>query len=531
MAPGGPEGGSAASSARDETPAPAGLSAAVAAALGLVLARSFVFVFFEGANFDSDQAVFGLMAKHLAELRAFPLFMYEQSYMLAVTTWLAAPVVAVLGPTVTAIKLPVLVINLAFAWLLVVALVRDARLRPWGAFAAALPFVLPPVVTAALLTQHQGGNVEPFLWVLLLWVLRDRPVAFGVVAAVGCLQREFTAYGIVALVVIEVLRGSLRERGRWAFWLRAALAGAFVVALVEILHPLSTYPSQRGAGIGWRGLEPALDRASALLERTLPLLAGFFPYPVRGLNVRSTLVQAPLGPLLGVAAGVSALVLATRLLRRVGTWWRLDGRLELLLYLGLVGGQTLVAYVLFGRGRGSDSYLRYILLALLLGVAALALVLQRETASWARRLAIVVAAAWATQNAVDHGRIAAEYVASRPENPYRVLADDLVARGVRYGAGDYWVAYHVTYLARERVKLHARGFNRIREYRTLFFDNLPQAVDVRRSGPCRDGRVVGGFCVVGPPAPGKRVPRAVEGADSTPAEELPGRGMRDSIEG
>ena len=70
-----------------------------------------------------------------------------------------------------------------------------------------------------------------------------------------------------------------------------------------------------------------------------------------------------------------------------------------------------------------------------------------------------------------------------------------------------------------------------RSFVFVFFDNLPQAVDVRRSGPCRDGRVVGGFCVVGPPAPGKRVPRAVEGGDSAPAEELPGRGMRDSIEG
>jgi hypothetical protein len=523
MTPGDPGAGRADSSIREGTPPPAGLSVVVAGSLALVLMRSIVFVFFEGANFDSDQAVFGLMAKHLAELRAFPLFSYEQSYMLAVTTWLAAPVVAVLGPTVTALKLPVLAINLAFAWLLVVALVRDARLPPWGAFTAALPFVLPPVVTSALLTQHSGGNVEPFLWVLLLWVLRSRPAAFGVVAAVGCLQREFTAYGIVALVVIEVLRGRLRERGRRVFWLRATLAGAFVVLLVHALRQFSTYPGQRAAGIGWKGLEPAFDRASALLERTLPLLAGFLPYPVHGLNVRSTLVQAPLGLLLGVATVVTAFVLAVRLLRRARLPWRLDGHLELLIYLALVGAQTLVAYVLFGRGRGSDAYVRYILLALLLAVAALAVVLRRETAPWARRLAIVVIVAWAVQNAVDHGRLAAEYFASPPENPYRVLADDLVAHGVRYGAADYWVAYHVTYLARERVKLHARGFNRVGEYRTLFFDNLPKAVDVRMMGPCQGGRVVGGFCVVGPPAPRKRIPQAAEDGGAASVDE-PARG-------
>jgi hypothetical protein len=507
MAPGGPEVGSGGSSAPDETPLRAGLAAAVAAALALVLARSYVFVFYEGANFDSDQAVYGLMAKHLAELRALPLFMYAQSYMLAVTTWIAAPVVAILGPTVTALKLPVLAINLGFAWLLIVALVRDVRLHPWGAFTAALPFTVPPVVTAALLTQHAGGNVEPFLYVLLLWLLRSRPVAFGVVGAVGCLHREFTAYGVVALIVVDVLRGRLRDRGRRAFWLRAALAAVLVVALVEVLRPLSTYTGERAAGIGWKGLEPALARLSTLLARTLPLLAGLFPYPVARFNVRSTLVQAPIGPLLAAAAGVSALVLAARLVRRAVAGWRLDGALELPLYLGLVGGQALAAYVLFGRGQGADPYIRYVLLALLLATAALAAVLHLETASWARWLAIAVTAAWAAQNAVDHGRLAVEYIASRPADPHRVLADDLLARGIQYGAADYWVAYHVSYLARERVKLHARGYGRIGEYRALFLDNLPRAVDVRTGGPCPDGRVVDGFCVVGPPAPRWRVPR------------------------
>jgi hypothetical protein len=354
--------------------------------------------------------------------------------------------------------------------------------------------------------------------VLLLWILRRRPVLFGLVAAVGCLQREFTAYGIVALAVIEVLRGRLRERGRRAFWLWATAAGALVVVLVEILRPFSTYPGERGAGIGWTGLDPALGRLSTLLERTLPLLAGFFPYPVQGLNVRSTLVQAPAGTLLGVAAGITAIVLAMRLWRRVGADWRLEGRLELPLYLGLVGGQTLVAYVLFGRGRGSDAYLRYILLALLLAIAALALVLRLETASWARWLAILVTAGWAAQNVFDHGRLAVEYVAARPADPYRVLTVDLLGRGVRYGAADYWVAYHVSYLAGERVKLHARGFNRIGEYRALFLDNLPQGVDVRMSGPCPNGRVVEGFCVVGPPAPRWRVPRPLEGGEAAPAD-------------
>ena len=35
----------------------------------------------EQSFFDSDQAIVGLMAKHLSELRAFPVFFYGQTYM------------------------------------------------------------------------------------------------------------------------------------------------------------------------------------------------------------------------------------------------------------------------------------------------------------------------------------------------------------------------------------------------------------------------------------------------------------------
>ena len=56
-----------------------------------VLFRSAMFVFKPGLDFDSDQAVFGLMGKHLMEGRAFPLLHLRPHYLLAVEAWLAAP--------------------------------------------------------------------------------------------------------------------------------------------------------------------------------------------------------------------------------------------------------------------------------------------------------------------------------------------------------------------------------------------------------------------------------------------------------
>src|SRR4029079_1186882 len=68
-------------------------------AVVLVLVRCFPATWYEQLNFDSDQAIVGLMAKHLAEGRAFPLFFYGQHYMLGVQSWMAAPLFLIGGPS------------------------------------------------------------------------------------------------------------------------------------------------------------------------------------------------------------------------------------------------------------------------------------------------------------------------------------------------------------------------------------------------------------------------------------------------
>src|SRR5450759_2466303 len=69
----------------------------LAIVLLIVFCRSAIFVFRPESYFDADQGIFGLMAKHLAERRAFPLSMYGQSYILGVEAWMAAPLFAIFG--------------------------------------------------------------------------------------------------------------------------------------------------------------------------------------------------------------------------------------------------------------------------------------------------------------------------------------------------------------------------------------------------------------------------------------------------
>jgi len=213
-------------------------------ALG-VLIRSAIFVFWEQAHFDSDQAVIGLMAKQLAEGRAFPMFLYGSNYILAVEAWMAAPVFLVAGASVAALKLPLLAINIAVALLLVHLLERDGGLRPAHAGAASLFFILPPPGTSMLLVEASGVNVEPFLYALLLWLTRARPAWFGLIFAIGFLQREFTAFALAAFVVVAAVDARLftREAVRRAGIATGAAAVVFILA--ALLRP---YSSAAGPG-------------------------------------------------------------------------------------------------------------------------------------------------------------------------------------------------------------------------------------------------------------------------------------------
>jgi hypothetical protein len=189
------------------------MAPAVLAGCALVLARGALFVLYEQAHFDSDQAVVGLMARHVARGEAFPVYFYGQAYLLAIEAWLAAPFLLLFGTSVTALKAPILALNLLLVALLVRLLVRDTGLGPWSALAAALFVAAPPPVTASRLVEAQGGNVEPLVFALLLWMLRQRPWAFGALLGVAFLNREFALFAAAAWGLVALVRHGWRPRG------------------------------------------------------------------------------------------------------------------------------------------------------------------------------------------------------------------------------------------------------------------------------------------------------------------------------
>ena len=461
------------------------------AAVTIVAARSFVFVFRPESYFDSDQAVFGLMAKHLAELRAFPLFMYGQSYILGVEAWLAAPLFALFGPSATLLKLPLLAMNAVIVVLLLRIFEREAGLRPIAAFAAALPVVLPAVATAAVFVEPSGGNVEPYLYSILIWLTRTSPAVCGAIFGVGFLQRQFTVYALAALVVVELMQRRFLTRDALVRWTKLLGASAVVWILVQALRLVS---SGSGPGTSLDHLYGGSNNIAELLNRTCvsfggtfgaagrlftvhwPELLGTAPYPLAGFAIESAGTQGFDGAswLLAAIAGIPVAAVAGHLVARRGPVPCCA------VYFTMVGVFSVCGY-LFGRcGEVSVWGLRYELLSPL-GLAGLACWFLAVHPPRAAILAWSAAvAAWMAVIVVPHVRLAAEYARNPPTPAKQELIRVLRAKRVRYATADYWLAYYVTFMTNERIIVAANEVQRIYSYNDIIREHAAETIHLSR---------------------------------------------------
>ena len=491
-------------------------------AVALVILRSAVFVFSD-AVFDSDQAIVGLMTKHLAEGRAIPVLYYGLDYLLGIEAWLAAPLFWLFGASVMALKLPLLAMNVALAVLLIVLLERELGLRPLIGLLVATPFILAPPGTTNYFLEANGGQSEPLLVALLLWVTRRRPLTFGAVLAFGYLHRVFAAYALVALVLVELLDRSVLTATGIQRKVKAAVGFTAVwqlVAMVRSQAGTAWGPATSDAypGMGEPGARAMTLDVAVVLERfcfnaaTVPQALADFAGPflssmfgghresLAGLSIPSAGTQGVDG--LWLLFG-GALVVA---LGRV-VWSMTRGglrpwhpRLQFATYLLLTGAISSAAYVLSQCGRISPTTMRYTLLTVLGVVGLLACFAAVERRRLLRVATLGVVAVWAVAALWGHAQLLTEFLRDPPVNNRQVLADYLVANDIKYGYADYWDVYSTLFFANEQVLLASTSVAFIQEYEWVVQNHRDEAVWILRE-PCDGGVRVTEAHYVCPPRP------------------------------
>jgi hypothetical protein len=491
-------------------------STALALVVATTVVRGAIAVYWADRQFDADLGTIGLMAKHIAEGRAFPIMQYGLQYVLVLESWLAAPLMWIKDDSPSLLAAVPAALNVLTVLLLYIALRRPpSPIGPAAAGLATLPVALPSLGAGQELMKPLGMNIEPLLFTLLLWLVRERPLALGAVAAVGVKNREFVLYAIAALLFLDFVRD--RSASLWRPRIVSLVSFAVTWAVFDTLMRYSTPlgPGTTIASLGDMGgnmtkavstlcIAPSLmwQDVIAVTGELLPFQYGLRP-PASGAAASlgfATVDAIWLWPVLA-----AALIFATA--RGVWRAWKIGSSpvTWLGLYLVLTGLQALAVYATTRCGNVGYTTLRYTLLSILIPSGAIALALERERSRSVQAAIAGVCSVWIAVCLAGHVRAAQDLLKQSSARTYAQLAAYLEARGVRYIVTDYWTGYHVAFITGERVRA-LTNFDRVREHALAVSANADEAVRVfrLREGSCSNGVDVGGFLVCPPDREVKR---------------------------
>ncbi|SCF29222.1 ArnT family glycosyltransferase [Micromonospora mirobrigensis] len=438
---------------------------------------------------NSDEATFGLAAMHIAAGREHPVFLYGQRYMGMAEAYLAAPLIAVAGPSWPALRLPVLVLHAVFVWLLYLLTRRICS--PWfAAFMVGLLALGSERVVRDQLTAVGGRpEAKPAVVLMLLIVvgLAERRIhhrrlavgLFGLLAGLA-VWSDWLVLPYLAVAGLLLLRVSGRELVGWAGVL---LVGGFLLGAAPLIHDNLVAPPGQGslsvlrevnAGTGAHPTWPA-RLAGGLLE-SVPLAAGLCPgYGCARATIWYGLLYLPLL--------VGAVVLAVVAYRRAAG--RPAGiRVRPLTHLALLAGAglTLLAYVRSPLAAieplGNARYLSVLqisLPAVLWPLWLAAAHARRGTAGVAGRIGGALAAGalavlTVATLAATVGFLATSGGLREQERQAQRLADEVRRLGLREVYGEYWTCNRLTFNTGEEVVCAVvdgqltPGFNRYRPY-------------------------------------------------------------------
>lgn len=412
-----------------------------------IVYRSFIFLYYGYSHFDSDQAIVGLMARHIAEGRSFPIFYYGQQYLLAVESWLAAPFFWVLGSSILTLKLPLLFLNVAAVFLFLKVLANEVKLDPVASLGVVSFFAIPSVVFSSRLIEAQGGNIELWLYVPLIWMLRKRPWILGVLLGFALRHREFSLYPALALMLVD---GFSRK------WLKV-IPVALVIYFAITLLTHSVGPVIGPAGPGGMGFNPHPGRAVLFIfQEYIPAFLGTSAASLESYNIQSAIAGWPLW-----------WARATSLLAVLTCVWvscRTERTTGFSKYLVLSGLFSLGFFIVFSPTTDLMS-IRYVLLLPLIPTGLCIEVFKKG--KW-KRPALTATALFALGHLVQTTNLIREFSTEPPRDFHTDVLSLLKENNLNVGTAPYWYAYYLDFISRETITIASTDHSRIPEYQEKY---------------------------------------------------------------
>lgn len=400
---------------------------------------------------NSDSAVVALQAMHLLH-GEWSWFVWGAGYQAAVEPAIVAAAFAIFGASPL-----VLMLTSVLGYLVALLLglqVLHRRLGAWPALLCALPIVITPwaLSWAVLCPPRMWSITLVFLAIWLLagaaeskWPLQRyalAPLCLCIAMLMDLLSAVYVP-GVILFAALCAVGASWRSR-------TAAIAGGLILGLALIL--LSRSSAESSTSQASISLERISANAVLLREKCLPFTLGYALYRDSEFPYERTLRSLPMPWVLLQFLGGWSLIVGIVAGGALATG-RIAPPLRRLALLGIVtAGATIAAFLL--SVMPADMWaVRYLSPMLWMSPFALAPLADRLGArrfglALAPYLVVALVGGWTSYGFWVRGPLPrlSDAGAAREEQQ---LIDFLRSRGIRYGATDYWLAYRVTFLARE----------------------------------------------------------------------------------
>jgi 4-amino-4-deoxy-L-arabinose transferase-like glycosyltransferase len=198
----------------------------------------------------ADEGIVGLMAKHILEQGATPIFFYGQAYLGALEAWCAAAMFAMFGVSLTTLRLVPFLFSLALGVIVYRFAYRfhSVAVARW---ATALVAVAPMYFLQWNL-KARGGFVEHVVllfvvmlvfWSFYLYRLRDQRTAISLGVAAGIALWVNQLVGAYLLVMALLLWIEREDRRGWRPAAIGFVVGAVLLIGYNVVHPAATVRS------------------------------------------------------------------------------------------------------------------------------------------------------------------------------------------------------------------------------------------------------------------------------------------------
>lgn len=421
----------------------------------------------DGVSFDSDEAVVGLMARHMVQGKTIPTFYYGQAYMGSLDAILVAVGFRVAGEsvqTIRAVQMILYLLSLVAAYLLAREITRSRRLAGMALLLLAIPTSLGALYTTITLGGYNeivllGSLILLFGWQVTVGGRRElwRWGVLGLAAGIGwwCNGAIITPCVVVGLIGLRYF--STRNWRGYAVVALAFLIGSAPWWVYNVQHHWAALKFLTGGFQTAPGVEriPRGESLIGLLLLGIPTLYGLrYPWDA--------------GFTFSLSVGIAALidlVLVTDVLS--GRYARLRGKqrpnpdrsLPYTPARRWVWGTLVVFAALFALSSFSDATGRYLMPVWVPAAIGVSLGLDRlRRAGWlvaAVALGLLLTAqAGSVIHAARTGTGLTPQLVERLRTPAQedaALLDFMRQQGYTRGYASYWTSFRLIFRSHEAV--------------------------------------------------------------------------------